>query len=112
MKETTRTRSSGAATGSKSRSAPAAPLQDLPRRVVRYWCFRFATEAAGGATAADAPEGLKEHFEALRWFPGWLTFAVKWDVAAADPLDIRPLRRSLEAAWDDVVKAEAKEIPV
>jgi hypothetical protein len=103
MNETTRTRPDPVST---------KVLRRLSRRTVRYWCFRFATEIAGGDSAVDAPDGLRDHFEALRWFSGWRTFAVTWDVADHDHLDIMPLHRSLEAAWDEVIRAEAKDLPV
>lgn len=86
-------------------------LNDLSRHDIRYWCFRFHTESTGTVSAEGSPEGLREHFENLMWFPGWNKFGVSWDVHAKNPLDIVPLKRSLEAAWNAEALALTRELP-
>ena len=76
---------------------------------IRYWLFRFRTEATGGPPALGAPDGLRGHFEALEWFSEWPLFGVTWDVHEARPLDIRPIKESLDAGWN--LEAAATEIP-
>ena len=75
-------------------------LNELNRKQIRYWCFRFYTESTGGDKAVGAPVGLKEHFESLDWFSDWKSFGIKWDVRPENPLDMVPLKQSLESQWN------------
>jgi len=68
-------------------------MEELTRREVRYWLFRFGTEARGDAKANGAPPGLKAHFEEqmddlnirfLNKKDFWDNFAKKWDVDEDD----------------------------
>jgi len=86
-------------------------LSNLTKRQVRYWCFRFKTEADGIRSAEGAPEGLKRHFESLEWFTSWKDFTVTWDVVESSPLQIRPLKESAEKIWNRVLEENAKELP-
>ncbi len=86
-------------------------LSELSRRQVRYWCFRLHTESIGAAKADGCPEGLREHFEAHMWFPGWKKFGISWDVHPDNPLDIVPLKRSLESTWNAEALASARDLP-
>lgn len=98
---------------SQPNKAPAtASLATLTKRQVRYWCFRFKTEALDGVPAVDAPAGLRAYFEALEWFSGWKDFALSWDVKESEPLAIKPLKEDPELAWDRVLLEEARELPV
>ena len=87
----------------------------LPRRQVRYWLFRFKTEAeAGGVVAEGSPGGLRDHFEGHKHFLGWGLFNESngWDVDETDPLMIVPLRRGSADLWEEVVAVEARDFPV
>ncbi len=96
----------------KPDSTPAsAQLRALPKRKVRYWCFRFKTEVLEGVPAEGAPEGLRQYFEALEWFSSWEDFAVKWDVRESNPLVIRPLKENPEEVWNQTVLENAVELP-
>jgi len=53
---------------------------NLPRRKIRYWCFRFQHEEANQVSSNGAPPGLREHFEKTPGFTGWDQFAVSWDL--------------------------------
>ena len=76
-------------------------------RQARYWCYRFRTEATGGAEAAGAPEGFKEYVES---FGGWDTFADKWDIAGDNPFILVYRLMSVWQEWDQVMERVA--IPV
>jgi hypothetical protein len=71
------------------------------RRTVRYWCYRHQTEAAGGASADDAPTGFRKYFEAQDLFSNWSNFAVKWDVAEDDPFTLVRRGKSVWKEWDE-----------
>lgn len=86
-------------------------LTKLNRKTVRYFCFRFSTEANGGAKSEGAPDGLREHFEKLAWFQGWKNFGSTWDVVHSSPLEIVPLTNSLVSSWDNDATSNAKEFP-
>lgn len=88
-----------------------ANLSNLSKRQVRYWCFRFKTEADGIRSADGAPEGLKNYFESLEWFTSWKDFTVTWDVVESSPLKMRRLKRSAEEEWNDVLAENARELP-
>lgn len=98
----------------KKSAAPSgvADSSVLSRKTIRYWLFRFATEANGGEKAVEAPTGLKEYFEGLTWFQGWKSFGITWDVVNDRPLEIKPLRVGLIEAWDKEAEDLAKELPV
>lgn len=84
----------------------------LPRRKIRYWLFRFQTEATvEDAPATGAPEGLREFYEEQEWFGGWADFSVKWDISEDQSHRIVPLRASLVSTWDEEAYAEARELP-
>ena len=86
-------------------------MKPLPRRELRYWCFRFKQAADGGASAKGAPRGLRRHIEANEYFGGWESFGVTWDWD--DPPErIVPLRHSLESEWNAQAWASAKPLPV
>ena len=53
-----------------------AKYKELPRRKIRYWLYRFRTEATGGAKATNAPRGMKVHFESKPYFDGWDGFRI------------------------------------
>jgi hypothetical protein len=86
-------------------------LYNLPRREIRYWCFRLSTEALGGAPSTGIPDGLKEYFEALPWFSSWENFGITWDVKDDKPLEIIPLKQSLEKSWNAELAHLARDLP-
>ncbi len=86
-------------------------LLSLGRRKIRYWCFRLHTESIGAAKADGCPDGLREHFENHMWFPGWKKFGVSWDVSPQNPLDIIPLKKSLESVWNSEAMSSARDLP-
>jgi hypothetical protein len=57
---------------------------NLPRRRIRYWCFRFRTEELYGTSSNGAPAGLREYFEKIPGFTKWEEFAVSWDLPHLD----------------------------
>jgi hypothetical protein len=83
----------------------------LGRRKIRYWCFRLHTESIGAAKADGCPEGLREYFEAHMWFLGWKNYGVTWDVAEKNPLEIVPLKKSLEETWNSEANSLARDLP-
>lgn len=86
-------------------------MENLTRRKVRYWCFRFKTEKLGGDPANDSPDGLREHFENLEWFDSWLNFGITWDVRDDNPLVLSKLKLSHDESWINTLKSETKELP-
>jgi hypothetical protein len=80
------------------------------RRDLRYWCFRFRTEANGGDPATGAPKGLKSKVEDDQHFGGWQQFGVTWDWDD-DGRRIVPLRFSLEQTWNTQAWASARDLP-
>lgn len=86
-------------------------FKSIGRRKIRYWCFRLYTESIGAAKADGCPEGLREHFEAHMWFPGWKNFGITWDISPTNNLDIAPLKQSLETSWNNEALKTAKELP-
>jgi len=85
------------------------------RRQLRYWCFRFCSEADGGNKATGAPSGLKKAVESLPSFKfcskGWSDFGVRWDWSEESPFEIIPLEESLLDAWHEECRKNAKELP-
>jgi hypothetical protein len=84
---------------------------------MRYWCYRFKTEADGGASSKGAPEGLKEAFEesvAFQRTSGWKLFADQWDLhenAFGEPTII-PRDQSIWDEWIDECKTLAGKLPM
>ena len=78
-------------------------MNNLTKRQVRYWLFRFKTEAEGGTNSNGAPEGLREHFESQPMFGGWKKFAVDWDVNEDSPLELAYRNFSVWEEWDRVL---------
>jgi len=87
-------------------------FEDLHRRKVRYWCFRFRTEAEEGVDASDAPKGLKEKFEEMEWFQGWSKFGVTWDVHEKFKFQIVPRKSTIHEDWDKVIANKFPVIPM
>jgi len=84
-------------------------VREETRRIVRYWCFRFQTEVSGGASADDAPKGLRTYFEKQDLFSNWNNFAVKWDVDRLDPFTLVRRAKSVWREWDDAL---VKDVPI
>jgi hypothetical protein len=80
------------------------------KKMARYWCYRFRSEATGGAEASDAPQGFKEYVEALGGFSGWDLFADKWDITGENPFMIVYRLMSVWQEWDQVMERVA--IPI
>src|SRR3990167_7915992 len=83
-------------------------MNNLTKRQIRYWCFRFRTESEGGSLASGAPEGLKIHFESLEWFSSWKEFSLIWDVKEESPLEIIQLKENAEKVWQKTIERSAK----
>jgi hypothetical protein len=84
----------------------------LPFRKVRYWMFRLANEAQGGATA-DAPLSIIEHYSEMDSFKlagEWKQFGVRWDIS--ESYEIIALDESLLNTWNDFCKSVAKDLPI
>jgi hypothetical protein len=88
-----------------------AEYENLPRRQVRYWCFRFKTEADGGVSAQGAPRGLKQRLEKEDAFEGWKNFAVTWDVDEDEPLVAIPRNFSVWEEWGRTLERVVKPLP-
>lgn len=88
-------------------------IEELPIRQVRYWCFRFKTEEAGGNKAEGAPKGLRKHFEGQEDFTGWDQFneSKGWDVKKDSPLEMKPLRFGSDELWDRELNRTARPLP-
>ena len=87
-------------------------IKDLTKRQVRYWCHRFKIESAGGVSADEAPEGLKDYFESHEYFLGWDKFneSLGWDVNKQSPLEIIPLRLGTDELWNRELRNNSREI--
>lgn len=86
-------------------------LDDMTKRQVRYWLFRFKTELEDdGASASDAPRGLRKLFEGMEWFQGWNNFSVTWDVNHEEPFRIIPLKVSLDEQWNKTLEEKVPEM--
>ena len=95
-------------------------MEELTRREVRYWLFRFGTEARGDAKANGAPPGLKAHFEEqmddlnirfLNKKDFWDNFAKKWDVDEDDYWSVVPSKFSVWDEWEAVLRQVAPVLP-
>lgn len=84
-------------------------LEDLPRSQVRYWCFRFRSEAEGISKATGAPRGLRKHFEGQAGFPGWALFGESWDVGSDDPLVMVARRHSIHEEWNALLRERERQ---
>jgi hypothetical protein len=89
--------------------------EELTRRKLRYWLFRFRNEAEGGCIVEDAPYGLRVEFQAEKFFDmsgGWAGFCVKWDVEEELPFAMVPTDSDMWQDWEDhcdrVAEATAK----
>jgi hypothetical protein len=87
-------------------------LRKLPRKVVRYWCFRYRTAEEGGAAAHGGPAGLKAFMEGREGFTSWGQFGVTWDVRDWEPLVIKARSRSLEVEWNTEAMNSARPLPL
>lgn len=94
-------------------------IEDLTRRQIRYICFRLQTEAGGGSAAASEEQGImqyvdlvKKHIESQDDFGGWKMFAKTWDVDEKSPLVVVKRTSSIYSDWNNVMKKEAKDLPV
>jgi hypothetical protein len=86
-------------------------FDELGRRKLRYWCFRFKQEADGGPSSDDAPLGLRADLEAAEHFGGWENYGVTWDWDSAGDRVV-PIRYSLEQTWNAEAWASAKPLPL
>lgn len=89
-------------------------LENLTKRQVRYWCFRFQNANSGGASAKGAPAKLKGHFEQHQFFTllgGWSGFAKKWDIDTGDPLTVVARDKSIQQEWHETLVENAKVLP-
>ena len=90
-------------------------MEELGRRQVRYWLFRFRTQAEGGSKANDAPPGLRETFEEHRGSKTkrefWLAFAVSWDVGENNPLEMVSRKFSVWEEWNAILRQSVKTLP-
>ncbi len=83
----------------------------LTKRQLRYWCFRFRSSETSAVDALGAPEGVREYYESLDWFPGWKTFGVTWDLHKDNPFLIVPLKEDPTAKWNADAFLSSKELP-
>ena len=86
----------------------------MNRRQARYWLFRFKTEAEGGSSALEAPEGLRALYESQQIFKfvgGWVAFGGKWDIDEYDYTKIVALKESLWVSWQKLCERAAKPLP-
>jgi hypothetical protein len=79
-------------------------FKSLPRRQIRYYCFRLRTEVEGGAKAEPLPEGFKEHFEKQEVFYGWRAFGASWDVSKVDPLKAVSRQFTIHEEWNATLR--------
>ena len=87
-----------------------AKYKELPRRKIRYWLYRFRTEATGGAKATNAPRGMKVHFESKPYFDGWDGFANTWDVDNEDPFKIVSRRFTELEEWEATLRKVLRNV--
>ena len=99
---------------------------NLPRRMIRYWLYRFKKEAEEGTPSNGSPEGLKDYFEKIPGFSGFSEFAVSWDIPHLEdckksktqfnvcsctrqivPLQIVYRQFSIQEEWRATIRAEA-----
>ena len=99
-----------------SRIIKRSNFHQLSRRKLRYWLFRFRTEAIQSVSSNGAPAGLKQHFERLSNFTDWKEFAVKWDVPPGEatepvPLEIISRKFSVWEEWQATMRSEVQAHP-
>lgn len=82
----------------------------LKRRRIRYHLYRIKNEVMGGVPS-EPPFGLKEYYEELPGFGGWLSFAVSWDIAEEDPLKINFRQFSVEEEWNATLRRVVPVLP-
>jgi len=94
-------------------------MKDLTRRQIRYVCFRLQTEVEGGNAATQESTGtmsfvdkIKKHMESQDDFGEWKMFAKTWDVDEKSPLVVVKRVSSIYTDWNNVLKKEAKDIPI
>jgi len=93
-------------------------MEELTRRQIRYICFRLQTEAEGGPKAKPdkgfmkSVKEVKLHMEKQDDFGGWENFAKTWDVDEKSYLVVVQRKSSIQSNWNEVLKREAKEIPI
>lgn len=88
--------------------------KELPRRRLRYWCYRLRNAATGGAKSEGIPKGLQPHYERLASFEplgGWAGFGNTWDLGQEDPLTIVTRRFSVEEEWNATLRQVVPELP-
>lgn len=91
-------------------------MDNLTRRQLRYICFRIQSEVVDKVAMnregvlIHAPD-VREHMEEQEYFGGWDKFGKTWDVDEKAHFVIVPLKRSLESAWNKVIKKNAKPLP-
>lgn len=73
-------------------------LERTIQRKIRFWCYKFRSEAVDGKKIPKPPTGLKKFIEGLPGFAGWEHFAISWDIYGTNPFMI-VLR--LQSVWDD-----------
>lgn len=99
----------------------------MNRKQIRYNLFRLKTEAEGGTKAPKLEKGFKKSFESQKKFQGWISFGVTWDVGGRvlnedfphedttsreeSPWTIVLRDKSLDEAWNDVLREVVTEIP-
>ncbi len=86
-------------------------LEELSRRQVRYWLFRFRTEKEGGAKATGAPRGLRKRFEGQPEFDGWAKFGMTWDVAEGDYFKAVPRKYTIHEEWNATLRRLVIDLP-
>lgn len=88
-------------------------LNELSRKQVRYWLFRFRTETeTGGAKAKGAPRGLRKHFKEQSEFDGWAKFGGTWDVDETDHLKAISRKYSIYEEWNATLRRVVTDLPV
>ena len=86
-------------------------FQDLPRRRLRYWCYRFQNAAEGGAKVTGAPKGLQAHVEGLAGFTGWDGFARQWDLDHGPQIAIVRRQFTVQEEWHAKLRQVVPDLP-
>jgi len=79
------------------------------RKKIRYRLRRIQTAINGGPAAEDT-EGLKEQFEAMKYFGGWRDYGRTWDVDLVDPMLIVHRDFTVEEEWEMLVRNKFPQI--
>lgn len=79
------------------------------RKKIRYRLRRIQTAFNGGPAAEDT-EGLKEQFEAMKYFGGWRDYGRTWDVDLVDPMLIVHRDFTVEEEWETLVRNKFPQI--